>query len=472
MSALSKLSLDPVRTPGIYHVDNLTEESAKMVTRILEGNRSNHIFTTSEKEMGASLHNHVVYHSLSLFALGASPEVILSHCKRNFEYQLPPPKLVDEKPVAEMMSGPEGFAKYLGKEEHFLDFIDFFEKKIQQDGVEKVLQDYLLGVSDVAESMFPRLWHGYVHPIMHLGLGLEFKQLPIVAEGLAETAVHHDWWYTKYIETTAAHAEKNGGIRQSIVDIFDECVKDPIITNCVEWDYINQYEAPSEAWPEGRWFVTREPYRDGVVGKALEPLARLASKFKVTAEDDLEKATAEIINASIYIAAAAQKAPHEPRYEFFLIHGSNACLWHSVLLAEPSITRAQKARLIETTGRMLFFIWAGVGAPKPQLEHLMTGYKPKHIDAGWEKVFEWSLRHEDDGHMIKLVRALAHGEKVCKPYDHLPEFRFKQHMFLHAANAAMDSGSDKPMSYVRHFDLLRLVGFDEAWENVPKIEVQ
>jgi hypothetical protein len=309
---------------------------------------------------------------------------------------------------------------------------------------------------------------GYIHPIMHIGLGLEYKQLPILAEGLAEAAVHHDWWYTKFIDTANSEALKSCEPRQSIVEIFDQCMKDGIITSCVDWDYSNQYEAPSADYPEGRWFVSREPYRDGVVGLALEPLSRLVAKFRVHADDDLEKASAEIINASIYIAAAAQRPPYEPRYEFFLIHGSNACLWHSVYLNEPSISRAQKARMIETTGRMLLFLWAGVGAPVPQLEYLMS-YKPKVPECGWDEIFRRACLHEDDGHMIKLIRALAHGEKVCSPYDSLPEFRFKQHMFLHAAKAAMDSMSDRPMVYIKHLDLLRLVGFPEAWEGVPVI---
>lgn len=49
---------------------------------------------------------------------------------------------------------------------------------------------------------------GYVHGIMHIGLGLEFKQTPILAEGLAEAAVHHDSYYTDYIAACASEAQK------------------------------------------------------------------------------------------------------------------------------------------------------------------------------------------------------------------------------------------------------------------------
>ena len=69
--------------------------------------------------------------------------------------------------------------------------------------------------------------------------------------------------------------------------------------------------------------------------------------------------------------------------------------------------------------------------------------------------------------MIKLIRALKNGEKVSGPYEEREEFRMKGWMFLQAAHAAMDSSSAVPMQYVQHFDIIRLVGFEEAWEKVP-----
>ena len=36
-------------------------------------------------------------------------------------------------------------------------------------------------------------WIGFLHPIIHLGFGVEFKQPAIIAEALAEAAVHDNW---------------------------------------------------------------------------------------------------------------------------------------------------------------------------------------------------------------------------------------------------------------------------------------
>ncbi|KAL6719031.1 hypothetical protein ACLMJK_003266 [Lecanora helva] len=466
-----RVLLDPVETPGICHAPNLTNESADMASRILQANRANHIFTTWEKEMGsnrlskASLHNHIVYHTLSLYALGASPEMILHQTKRNTTYQLVPPKFPDEATLR-AMTEPEKLKTFIGKEEHFLDFCEFFEQEIERYGYEDVLQKYLVGDNEIARDIFPRIYHGYVHGIMHIGLGLEFKQAPILAEGLAEAAVHHDWWYTAYIDACAAKAHDPNTKKTSLIECFEKALLDEKITTCSSYDYMKQYEAPSEEFPDGRWFVRREPYRDGVVGLVKDELSTCAAGWQVRPEDDLELATAELINISIYIAAAAQRPPHEPRYDFFLIHGSNACLWHSVYLAEASMSRSQKAKLIETTGHMLLFLWAGVGSPPPQIDWLLT-HPRKQPNCGWEGIYERANKHEDDGHMIKLIRALKNGEDVCKPYEGREEFKMKQDWFLQAAHAAMDSSSEQPMRYVQHFDIIRLVGFQEAWEKVP-----
>lgn len=133
---------------------------------------------------------------------------------------------------------------------------------------------------------------------MHIGLGIEFKQMPILAEGLAEAAVHHDTYYTQYIAACASEAQKALENPQSLIACFEESLLDPKITTCSSYDYCRQYQPPSEEFPEGRWFVTREPYRDGVVGLVKNELARITAKWRVSPDDDLERATAELINVS------------------------------------------------------------------------------------------------------------------------------------------------------------------------------
>jgi hypothetical protein len=48
-----RYALDPIETPGIVHVENLTEESANAASHVLNLNTaSHHIYTTEARKMG------------------------------------------------------------------------------------------------------------------------------------------------------------------------------------------------------------------------------------------------------------------------------------------------------------------------------------------------------------------------------------------------------------------------------------
>lgn len=138
-----------------------------------------------------------------------------------------------------------------------------------------------------------------------------------------------------------------------------------------------------------------------------------------------------------------------------------------MFLAEPSLTREQKARLLEYTGRVYLMSYAGQGCPEIRLDWL-SSHPSRLPNQGWDEVFDRACYHEDDGHMCKLIRCIAHAQDTSKPYDHLPEFRVKQSIFLTAGIAAIDSGSSQPMDGTKHFDFIRGAGFAEAWQRFPK----
>lgn len=130
---------------------------------------------------------------------------------------------------------------------------------------------------------------------------------------------------------------------------------------------------------------------------------------------------------------------------------------------ESSLSREQKARLIEFTGRTVLMLYAGMGCPEPQIDWLLS-QTPREPGSDWNRVFERACEHKDDGHMIKLIRVIRHAQSVSAPFEDEADFHMKQHMFLPAAQAAIDSGSNKPMQGVLHFDFVRGCAFPEAWE--------
>ena len=336
------------------------------------------------------------------------------------------------------------------------------------------------------------LFTGYVHSMMHVGMGLEYKQPKILAEGFAQAVVHHDYWYTDFLHQAEDLGKKGEQSALSMVECVDLAAQHPVIKTCSTYDYQRQFEGEGEK----RSFVMRkEMIKDGVCGKGFEPLKVVAARYRVD-PNDLERETAALINAACksnsspgfrcqthylrcatgFLVHACQCPPHECRPDFFLMHGSNVSIWLSVFLAEPSLSPAQKARLIEYTGRTILMLYAGMGCPDPRMEWVMS-QKPVIPESAnsWPVVLKRATEHPDDGHMSKLIRVTAHCQQISKKYDHLPEFRLKQDMFLPAANAALDglftTNDGQPMSGTIHWLFVRGCGWPEAWANVPELPI-
>ena len=59
--------------------------------------------------------------------------------------------------------------------------------------------------------------------------------------------------------------------------------------------------------------------------------------------------------------------------------------------------------MLEHTGRVFLLSYAGQGTPELRLDWLKS-HPSKYPNQGWAEVFDRATRHEDDGHMSKLIR--------------------------------------------------------------------
>ena len=163
------------------------------------------------------------------------------------------------------------------------------------------------------------------------------------------------------------------------------------------------------------------------------------------------------------------------------MHGVNCSIFFSAFLKASWISEKHKARLLEWKGRNDLTLYASRRCPKPLLDEIQN-YKPvKPQQSSWDAIIERMMLHQDDGHGIKLVRALRHGEEICKPYDGEPSFKIQNGMWGKLGNmgkhrisiissryrsfpreltkyVAIDSVEDSGDNWVRS------AGFDEAWE--------
>src|SRR5579871_6097848 len=143
--------------------------------------------------------NHIAHHLLTLYALGCDAATIKHHYINNKSYQRPNQPIHDK--VIQEMHDPAKFQKFLGQEDYYHDYLVFFQSEIDAKGWPAVINEYCFARDERSDDMLVRLFSGFLHPLIHLGFGIEFKQPAIIAEALAQAAVHDNWIRPLYFES-------------------------------------------------------------------------------------------------------------------------------------------------------------------------------------------------------------------------------------------------------------------------------
>jgi hypothetical protein len=159
------------------------------------------------------------------------------------------------------MHDAKKFRTYLGREKHYHNYLVFFKDEINLKGWPDVLNEYLFRGDERADDMLVRMFGGILHPIIHLGFGVEFEQPAIIAEALAQAAVHDNWEASHLIKSEKA-ARAHGTDHRRHTTIVQ---------------------------------LLQEIYENTKLGP--EDKTKYASQVRVT-EDNLEEKTAEMINAA------------------------------------------------------------------------------------------------------------------------------------------------------------------------------
>lgn len=117
---------------------------------------------------------------------------------------------------------------------------------------------------------------GFLHPLIHLGFGLEFNQPAVVAEALAQTAVHDAWIGSLLLPAEKAAGGSGNAGTKSYVQLLDEIHADQKLSTAAHWADGNKI-------------------RDGILKRAPEEMVKYASQYRV-APDQLDEKLAEMVN--------------------------------------------------------------------------------------------------------------------------------------------------------------------------------
>ncbi|KAF2436806.1 hypothetical protein EJ08DRAFT_644413 [Tothia fuscella] len=432
MATPSNIHLNPSHKSS-FQLPSLSQESAKTASQLLQQNHDNHhIFFNS-----SGFHNHIAHHILTIYALGASPSTLQKQYDANANYQRPPGK-VEEKIVKEMKD-PEVFRKYLGDEKYYNDYLVFFQGEMEEKGWESVVNEVLFKGDERGDDVLVRLFSGFLHPIIHLGFGIEFAQPGIIAEALAQAACHSNWIKPLYLdsEKAAKKSQKEATPSKPIIDLLNEIRSDSKLTNSPHWDDSNKI-------------------RDGILARAPQEMIKYASQYHINdPSSDLVRETAEMIEACTYYTAGAQHPPKQTMFDFYFMHCVNSSIFFPAFLKQDWLSQENKVRLLEWKVRTDLAMYASRRSPKILKEEI-SGFKGKKEDS-WENIFERVRELPDDGHASKLVRAVAHGKQYCQKFEGEKGFVFNGESWDKLGNMVIESVEATGSNWVRS------AGFDEAW---------
>jgi hypothetical protein len=324
----------------------------------------------------------------------------------------------------------------------YTDWLHFFQHEIEHLGSwQKVLAEYLFKPNDPrSEDMLIRMFAGFLHPFIQLMYGVEWDQPAIVAMALAQASVHSDQ-FREFMLTAESLANQSAETPMPrIAHLLDAVAKDEKLKNSPRLEDGNKI-------------------RDGVLARARAEALQYTTQVKIEASE-LEERTAEMYNAAIYIASAAalHSKAKDPKYEFFLIHHVNVNPIFITLNRQSWIPVECKVRMLEWKIRMDLIQYSARGSPDLSIQKIKD-YIPKAKNPGpAAELLPRMHAIVDDGHAIKLFRAVGIGKEVSKPYEKEDWMVIRGDLWNQISHMVVDSVEAPGPTWVRN------AGFDEAWK--------
>ncbi|KAF8710135.1 hypothetical protein AX14_013430 [Amanita brunnescens Koide BX004] len=167
-------------------------QTTATLVNILKDNHDRwHCYFDREKKC----HNHASLHLLALWALGAN-DIALEHAyAQDSSHQLPAIKSPEKITRS-------NWTEHLGDDIYFQAYFDFFAQMVEERGAIAAVEEYIFSLhSNFSDhdgehpehpAMLSRCLGLIFHALILIGYGIEFNIPGIVAEGLAQAAVHED----------------------------------------------------------------------------------------------------------------------------------------------------------------------------------------------------------------------------------------------------------------------------------------
>lgn len=159
------------------------------------------------------------------------------------------------------------------------------------------------------------------------------------------------------------------------------------------------------------------------------------SQFQVKPEpEDLKLKLSDMMHTSVYMLGAAQRPGKREAMDFVTLHAATLAAFFPAILDQDWLSNEDKARLLEATARVDAVMCAGTACP-PLYPDRVVNYIPHHPTHGWSELFHRANVYRDEGHAVKLLRALY----ALEPLELRPDFPITKSDFFKIAHMGIDS---------------------------------
>jgi hypothetical protein len=387
---------------------------------LLKMNDTNHDMFFNDQ----GFHNHMDHHLFAVYSLGGDSERLKEIYNQHTSY------LISRTPLHSPSITKENFTQHLSNRAYWTDYQAFFQKELESSTPEKILNEYLW-----RPDMLHRLESGAIHPLIHIGYGLEFNNPLILSEGLAMCAVTSTLLRPVIepqiqLRSEQSHQPK----RKTLKEIYEEILQDDRFSDLNKFADENRLED----------FFKRQ---------GAKVLNEYLSQIQVEpTEEDIKKRFAELYELTAMAYAAITPPGKTPKFDFFIMHGLTSIYFLPHYFKHISYEHA--TLLLRMHCATVITYWVVTGRPKIYLENLLSYTTVQEDNRNpWLRIKEAALTTKDE-HQCKALRSLMWAN------GHLGD---SNGLWLKAAQATIDHVKGVPGSTANQYWAFEKLGYEEGW---------
>ncbi|KIY70562.1 hypothetical protein CYLTODRAFT_179273 [Cylindrobasidium torrendii FP15055 ss-10] len=366
--------------------------------------QANHNDTHGYFNRQLKFQNHIPHHLLAIWSFGANREAL----EATYKHELKEQTLIFDSPSN---ISAENYHEHLGDDNYYKAYLAFFRDEVQVKGTRAVLHEYVFSPKANTPNASPskaisRFLDNLIHPMIHIGYGLEYSLPGLVVEGLTLAATLDGKRVDALYPSSLFSDEAAVGPGEHAFDILQHIIDDP------SYDNTNKDFNP-------------ESFLEDTINSHGDALGKLAAEW-LGASPNIDAKIEEVLWACslLYAVNGTSKAsPDAAIYaDFFLMHLVTSSLFIPSFIPHLSI-EAQRV-LLQSYFTTVLVVWVSRGRRALDIvafyskttvnpkQPCLTATRPKWALSSstnpWFGIMQNSIYHPDD-HLCKIQRAFAYN---------------------------------------------------------------